>query len=252
MNKLLINSRIFLKRNASTILTCVGAVGVVATAVTAVQATPKAMKLIEEKKVEKGGELTKWEITQVAAPAYIPSLAIGAATVGCILGAHMLNKQTQARLTSAYALLSQTHKTYHKKAIDIYGEDADHKINEEIAKDQYEEEDIQLEDPEKKLFYDLFSKQYFESTEAEVLEAQYLLNRTLSIRGYASVKEYYDFLGIPSVDCGEELGWSTGMNMDYYWQEWVDFPQQHTIMEDNLECSIIYMAQEPRLEWQEY
>lgn len=46
MNKLLINSRIFLKRNASTILTCVGAVGVVATAVTAVQATPKAMKLI--------------------------------------------------------------------------------------------------------------------------------------------------------------------------------------------------------------
>lgn len=252
MNKLLINSRIFLKRNASTILTCVGAVGVVATAVTAVQATPKAMKLIEEKKVEKGGELTKWEITQVAAPVYIPSLLIGAGTLGCIFGAQILNKRTQAHLTSAYALLSQTHKTYRKKTIDIYGEDADQKINEEIAKDQYEEEDIQLEDPEKKLFYDLFSKQYFESTEANVLEAQYLLNRSLSIRGYASAKEYYDFLGIPSVDCGEELGWSTGMNLDYYWQEWVDFPQQHTIMEDNLECTIIYMAQEPRLEWQEY
>lgn len=252
MNKLLINSRIFLKRNASTILTCVGAAGVVATAVTAVQATPKAMKLIEEKKVEKGGELTKWEVTQVAAPAYIPSLVIGVGTVTCIFAAQVLNKRTQARLTSAYALLNSSYKQYRKKAIDIYGEDADQKINEEIAKDQYEEEDIQLEDPEKKLFYDLFSKQYFESTEANVLEAQYLLNRSLSIRGYASAKEYYDFLGIPSVDCGEELGWSTGMNSEYYWQEWVDFPQQHTIMEDNLECTIIYMAQEPRLEWQEY
>lgn len=245
-------TKLFFKKNASTILTCLGAAGVVTTAVTAVQATPKAMRLIEEKKIEKGGELTKWEITQVAAPAYIPSLAIGAATVGCILGAQVLNKRTQAHMASAYALLNSSYKQYRKKAIDIYGEDVDQTINAEIAKDQYEEEDIQLEDPEKKLFYDLFSKQYFESTEAEVLEAQYLLNRTLSIRGYASVKEYYDFLGIPSVDCGEELGWSTGMNMDYYWQEWVDFPQQHTIMEDNLECSIIYMAQEPRLEWQEY
>lgn len=242
----------FFKKNASTILTVLGAAGVVATAVTAVQATPKAMRLIEEAKLEKGGELTKWEITQVAAPAYVPSLLIGVGTLGCIFGAQILNKRTQARLTSAYAFLSQTHKAYRKKTIDIYGEDADQKINEEIAKDQYEEEKIELEDPEKKLFYDLFSKQYFESTEAQVLEAQYLLNRSLSIRGYASVKEYYDFLGIPSVDSGEELGWSTGMNMDYYWQEWVDFPQQHTIMEDNLECSIIYMAQEPRLEWQEY
>ena len=245
-------TKLFFKKNVSTILTCLGAVGVVATAVTAVQSTPKAMKLIEERKSEQGGELTKWEITQTAFPVYIPTLAIGLGTMGCIFGANILNKRTQARLTSAYAMLHQTHKAYRKKAIDIYGEDADQKINEEIAKDQYEDEDIKLEDPEKKLFYDLFSKQYFESTEAEVLEAQYLLNRTLSIRGYASAKEYYDFLGIPSVDCGEELGWSTGMNSEFYWQEWVDFPQQHTIMEDNLECTIIYMAQEPRLEWQEY
>ena len=252
MNKLLTSSKIFMKRNASTILTCVGAVGVVATAVTAVQATPKAIKLIEEKRSEQGGELTKWETIQVAAPVYIPSLLIMATTLTCIFGANILNKRKQASLMSAYALLNQTHRSYRNKVIELHGEEADQEINAEIAKDQYEEEKIELEDPEKKLFYDLFSKQYFESTEADVLEAQYLLNRSLSIRGYASAKEYYDFLGIPSVDGGEEIGWSTGMNSEFYWQEWVDFPQQHTIMEDNLECTIIYMAQEPRLEWQEY
>ena len=42
-----------LKKNASTILTVLGEAGVVATAVTAVQATTKAMRLIEEKKVVK-------------------------------------------------------------------------------------------------------------------------------------------------------------------------------------------------------
>lgn len=252
MNKLLINSRIFLKRNASTILTCVGAVGVVATTVTAVQATPKAMKLIEEKKSEQGGELTKWEMVQTVAPAYIPSLLIGAGTLGCIFGANILNTRKQARLMSAYALLNQTHKTYRNKVKDIYGEDADQKVNEEMAKDKYEEEGIKLKDPEKMLFYDIFSRQYFESTETEVKEAEYLINRSLSIKDYVSAKEFYDFLGIPSVDSGEELGWSTGMNLEYYWQTWIDFHHQYTIMEDGLECCIITMMQEPNLEWQNY
>lgn len=242
----------FFKKNASTILTIVGAAGVVATAVTAVAATPKAMELIEEAKVEKGGELTKWEITQVAAPAYIPSLVIGVGTVACIFAAQVLNKRTQARLTSAYALLNSSYKQYRKKAIDIYGEDADQKINEEIAKDQYEDEKPEIEDPTQMLFYDIYSQQYFTSTEADVQNAEYLLNRSLNIRGCASVKEFYDFLGIKSVDSGEELGWSTGMNLDYYWQEWIDFHHQYTIMEDGLECCIIYMMQEPTLEWQNY
>lgn len=245
-------TKLFFKKNASTILTIIGAAGVVATAVTAVAATPKAMNLIEEAKLEKGGELTKWEITQVAAPAYIPSLVIGVGTVACIFAAQVLNKRTQARLTSAYTLLNSSYKQYRKKAIDIYGEDADQKINEEIAKDQYEDEKPEIEDPTQMLFYDIYSQQYFTSTEADVQNAEYLLNRSLNIRGYASVKEFYDFLGIKSVDSGEELGWSTGMNLDYYWQEWIDFHHQYTIMEDGLECCIIYMMQEPTLEWQNY
>lgn len=240
------------KRNASTILTCLGAAGVVATAVTAVTATPKALELIEEAKFEKGGELTKWEVTKVAAPVYIPSILIGAGTLACIFGAQVLNKRTQANLTSAYALLQQTHKTYRKKVNDTYGEDADQKVQSEIAKDKYEDESVEVEDPEKMLFYDIFSGQYFESTEADVQHAEYLLNRSLNIKGYVSAKEFYDFLRIPSVDGGEELGWSTGMNLEYYWQEWIDFHHQYTIMEDGMECCIIYIMQEPNLEWQNY
>lgn len=245
-------AKLFFKKNASTILTGLGAVGVVATAVTAVQATPKAIKLIEEKKVEKGGELTKWEITQVAAPAYIPSLTLGVATVACILGANVLNKRTQANMASAYAVLHQTHKTYRNKVNDIYGEDADDKVQVELAKDKYEEDKPVVEDSGNMLFYDLYSRQYFESTEEAVKEAEYLINRSLNIRGYASAKEFYDFLKIPSVDGGEELGWSTGMNLEFYWQEWIDFHHQYTIMDDGLECCIISIMQEPQLEWQNY
>ena len=42
------NVRLFAKRNASTVLTCLVGIGVVATSIMAVKSTPKAFKLIEE------------------------------------------------------------------------------------------------------------------------------------------------------------------------------------------------------------
>ena len=74
MNSLLSKSQLFLKRNSSTILTCVGAVGVIATTVTAVKSTPKALALLDHAKEEKGEDLTKLARVKIAGPAYIPSI----------------------------------------------------------------------------------------------------------------------------------------------------------------------------------
>ena len=70
---LICKSRKFLKKNGSTILTCMGVTGVVGTAIMAVKATPKALELIEDAKKEKGEDLTKLQTIVIAAPAYIPS-----------------------------------------------------------------------------------------------------------------------------------------------------------------------------------
>ena len=51
------NIQAFIKRNAPTILSCLGVVGVVATTVTAVKATPKALSLVKQAEEEKGDEL---------------------------------------------------------------------------------------------------------------------------------------------------------------------------------------------------
>ena len=59
------NARLFVKRNASTILTGLGSIGVLTTTITAVKATPKALHLIEEAEKEKGEKLTKWETIKV-------------------------------------------------------------------------------------------------------------------------------------------------------------------------------------------
>ena len=52
MNNLLNNLIRFIKRNSSTILTCIGAVGVAATAIMAAKDTIKATELVKKKKVQ--------------------------------------------------------------------------------------------------------------------------------------------------------------------------------------------------------
>lgn len=155
----------FLKRNSSTILTTIGAIGVVATAVIAVKDTPKALKILDEAEQEKGEELTVKEKIVTAGPVYIPAIAVGISTIACIFGANTLNKRNQAALMSAYALLDQSYKDYKRKVSDIYGEDADKKIIEEVAKEELEPRDntIDTDDSNVVTIFDGTTMRSFES-----------------------------------------------------------------------------------------
>jgi hypothetical protein len=251
MNKLLINSKLFLKRNSSTILTCVGAVGVIATTVTAVKATPKAMNLVEKAKKEKGAELTKWETVKIAGPVYAPSIVLATSTLACIFGANVLNKRGQASLMSAYALLDSTYKDYRGKVDELYGEDAGHKVRAEIAKDKYEEHPVEVSDGNR-LYYDFYSGRYFEATPAFVKAAEYELNRSLIMDDCAYLNEWYHLLGLEPLEHGLDFGWTTYANMDFYWQTWVDFHHEKTVMDDGLECIIITFMQEPYPDFEDW
>ena len=112
----------FIKHNASTILTCVGAGGVVATAVMVAKESPKALSLLEYATEEKGEKLTKWEKVKIAGPVYIPAVITGTATIACIFGSNIISKHQQASLMSAYALLDNSYKEYKKKTDELYGE----------------------------------------------------------------------------------------------------------------------------------
>ena len=242
MNSLLQVTQQFIKKNASTILTCIGGAGVVATSVMAVKATPKAMKLIEAKKEKKGENLTVWETIETAGMTYVPSVITGVATIGCIFGANMLNKRQQAALMSAYALLDNSYKEYRKKVTELYGEDADREVRDELAKDKYEETKVS---DGKRLFYDEFSERYFEATTEEVLRAEYQINHDLSESGGVFLNEFYEHLGIETVDYGDYLGWSAWEVSECQCYCWIEFDHRKVIMDDGLECTIISTHIEP-------
>lgn len=247
----------FVKKHASTILTCMGAAGVVATAITAAKATPVAMELLDEAKAEKGAVLTKTETLLVAGPAYIPATLIGVSTVACIFGAHVLNKRQQAALASAYALLNSTYNEYREKVVELLGEEADIEIKNEIAKDKYDANKVikATEEPEPNdicLFFEEFRGQYFETTLQTVKDAEYQLNRKLALHDYAELNDFYKFMQLPPTEYGAILGWSTWASGEFYGYEWIEFHHIKDILPDGTEYYRIEMPFPPTedyLDW---
>lgn len=250
--------RLFIKRNAPTILTCLGAAGVVATAVLAVKETPKALSLLKNAEEEKGDELSKFEKFKIAGPVYIPSAITGVATIACIFGSNVISKNQQAALMSAYALLDNSYKEYRKKADELYGEEAGKQIRGEIAKDKYAG-DATLLDDDKELFYDFYSGRYFESTKETVLLAQYETNRSMFVNYAVGLNEYYRLLGLEELPEYDSMGWSCGQIEEAYWHPWIEFQHEETIIDDDdseydegLKCTIIYLPFDPFVDYLEY
>lgn len=247
----------FIKRNAPTILTCLGAVGVVATTVMAVKETPKVLTLLEDAKEKKGEDLTKLEKFKIAGPVYIPSVITGVATIACIFGSNVINKNQQATLMSAYALLDNSYKEYKKKTDELYGEDAGRQIRVEIAKDKYTGDEVSLDD-DKELFYDFYSGRYFESTKEAVLRAQYEINRSMFVNYAVGLNEYYELLGLETRPEYETLGWACGQIEEMYWHPWIEFDNEETIIDgdsehnEGMKCTIVHMPFEPFIDYQDY
>lgn len=249
--------RNFLRRNSSTILTCVGAFGVVATAVMAVKATPKALTLIDEAEEKKGEKLTKLEVVKVTGKVYIPTAITGVATIACIFSSNIINKRQQATLMSAYALLNSSYKEYKQKVDELYGEEAGKNVRAEIAKDKYTG-DVKTTDDGKELFYDFYSGQYFEATLEKVRWAEYEANRALIVYGAVGLNEFYDFLGLEPLPEYENIGWSSPMIEEMYWHPWIEFEHEPVVIDEDtdenagLECTIIHMPLDPFVDYLEW
>lgn len=242
-----------LKKFSPTVLSYAGAAGVVGTSVLAVKATPKALRKIRADSRNAHNDpdaYTKLEAIQSAWIYYIPSVVMGAATMICIFGANILNKHQQAAITSAYALLNDAYQDYKDKLKELYGEDAHRKIMEAIAVEKADDMyiastgllggsslDFAEHDPEdNRLFYDSFSKRYFESSINRVIQAEYYLNRDFAIGGYRSVNDFYEFLGIEPISGGDEIGWNISSGLS-----WIDFDHYKTVLDDGLEVCVIDM-----------
>lgn len=221
-----------LGKHSPGILTGIGIAGMVTTTVLAVKATPKALKLIEEAKAEKIAtekekgnipdivsvdildcKLTPMETVKATWKCYIPAVISGMTSTGCLLGANSINSRRNAALTAAYKISETALSEYKDKVVETIGEKKEQVIKDKIAKDKVErnpvsKSEVILTEKGTTLCYDAMSGRYFKSDMEQIKRAINEINRNMLSYDYVSLNEFYEEIGLPSIQLGDDLGWN--------------------------------------------
>lgn len=207
--------------NSTTILTSLGVAGVLTTSVLTVRSTIKAYDIYYEAHEDTSEwETDPKEIIKMTWKAYIPPLTVGVMTIGAIIFAHRAHGRRNAALASMYTLSEKTMKLYQEKVVDQIGENKEQAIREEVSNDlrvvEHQEGDLNVYDTGKgkHLCYDVISGRYFKSDVETVRKAMNDMNHSLFSDMWGSLNEFYNYLGLPGIKIGDEMGWNVDTPLD--------------------------------------
>ncbi len=242
------NMRTAVKKHSPEILTGIGIAGMITTTVMAVRATPKALRLIDEKKEElETDELTPKETIQAAWPCYIPAAITGTVSIACLIGASSVNIRRRAALATAYSLSESALKEYQEKVVETIGKKKEESIRDAVAKDKIEKNPVSsreviITEKGNTLCYDAVSGRYFKSDIDKLKKAENELNRRMRDEMYISLNDFYYEIGLKGTSIGDEIGW----NIDKGYIN-LDFSSQ--LAEDGTPCLVIGYYVEPRYDF---
>lgn len=232
-------------KNSPVILTGLAVTGVVSTVVLAVRATPKALAIIDDEvyeRYEKSGSqesfpewlgvkkedgyswsdrtnmLKKKEIVKLTWKCYIPTAAVGLATIVCIIGAHNIHLRRNAALASLYSLTENAFKEYQAKVVETIGKNKELKVRDDVTADTIKnnpigDKQVIFTGKGETLCYDSMSGRYFKTDIEKVRRIQNHLNRDLMSEMFISLNEFYNELGLSNIKLGEEMGWHIDKGM---------------------------------------
>lgn len=245
----------------------VGIAGMFTAVVMSAEATPKAVRLIEEEKEkrnhaifvkakESGAEkcehiakLKPMEIVQTTWKCYIPTAITFVASAACLIGAHSVSAKRSAVLATAYSLSETALSEYQNKVTETIGEKKEREIRDEIAKDHVNKDPVSkseviITEKGTTLCYDNVCGRYFKSDIDKIRQIINELNRRLMSEMYISLNEFYYELGLKSTEMGEDLGW----NADDGFIE-VDFSS--TLADDGTPCLVVNYNYAPRWDYRD-
>lgn len=238
------------KEQSPAIWTGIGIAGGIIAGITTVEATPKALKLIDEKKKEENKErLTARETVKATWKCYILPVGIGVSSIACILRAGSINQKRKAALATAYALSEATFKEYRDKTIETVGSKKEEAINDAVAKERLEARPVASAEviPTQKgntLCMDTFGR-YFYSDSEIIRKAVYTINQNMATERSASLNDFYSLLNLSGSPIGDELGWNV-----------IDGPMEirfsSQLCEDGTPCLVLMYDIAPKYEYWNY
>ena len=254
-------------KHSPEILTGVGIAGMITTTVLAVKATPKALRLIDDKKMEvfdnldpkdvpgnntdyTDVSLTPIEVVKTAWKPYIPSVVTGVASITCLIGASSVNAKRNAALATAYELSKTALIEYKEKVIETVGEKKEEVIREKVAQKKVDEKpvtnsEVIVAGSGEVLFLEPASMRYFKSDLETIRGIINDLNERMitGMEGYISLTDFYNEIGLSHTSTSDYMGW----NLYRDGQIKVNFPAAKT--EKGEPCLVLDYHIEPRYDY---
>lgn len=200
-----------ISKNSPYILTGLGCAGVISTAVLSAKAAPRALMILEDEVEYRERKhlqsLSKMDRVKLTWKCYIPAGVVGAASIGCIIGANTVNMKRNAALASLYALSESAFRDYKAKVVKEIGKPKETKIRDEIAKDHISKNppnngNMVLVGTGEVLCYDKLSGRYFTSTHETIRKVFNDLDYELRSEMRLDLNELYYALNLPPIDLG--------------------------------------------------
>lgn len=242
------------KKHSPEILVVTGVIGIVTSTVMACKATTKVNDIVTESKetidkihdcVGKGlhtsdGEeytqevankdlsivyiQTAWKFVKL----YGPSVLLGAASIGCMVGSNRILRKRNVALAAALTTVEKSFKDYRGRVIDRFGKDLDRELRFGIKAKEIKEKvidengnettvtkTVEVVDPN--TAHSLYSVVFCEGNNgwtknAELnkvflIQQQNWANDKLRLRGYLTLNEVYEMVGAPTTAYGQIAGW---------------------------------------------
>lgn len=205
--------------HAPGILTGLGVAGMFVSLGLAITATSKATKKIEEKKKElKTDTLTPVETVKTTWMLYIPMASMAILSGACVIGGNRINGRRNAALAAMYTLSEQAFSEYKTATVETVGEKKEKEIRANAAQ-AHIDNDPRAKGPViitgrgKTQCYDTISGQVFEHDIEQLRQERHALIDEITDKGYASLNEWYNMIGLDPIPVGYDVGWRYEPNL---------------------------------------
>lgn len=204
-----------LKRNSTTIMSSTAIAGVVTTSYLSAKATLKARDKIRsfeelELKHDRDRRERLKDDIRLCWRFYVPTMASGAVTIGCIVGTTRVSNKRAAAAQAAFVLSERAYSEYRNKVIEEYGERKDETLRASIAEDRVRSNPpsaIVLSGGVGTLCCELETGRYFLSDMETLRRAENDINARLNNHDSASLDDFYYLIGVqPTANSGDR-GW---------------------------------------------
>ena len=210
------------RKNAPGEFTALSVAGVIGTAYLTGRASYKAALVINDEE-SRTGTSNDWKERlkgrgKLVWKLYIPPVASGVATVGCIFGLSRVTSRRATAAAAAYAVAERGFEEYKEKVTEELGKGKEQKIRDSIAQDKVDKNppnnEIFIVNTGLVLCCELYTHRYFRSDMETLRRAEDTIKQRIETDMYVMLSEFYDQIGLPHTSHSDYVGWEEANRME--------------------------------------